>query len=357
MYAQQRGLLHEDVWKEYYTPAFLLEETTAQFYRLPDLQDLPDTTGDMNRPRQKGVGHFSKLPRWAHLVVKTHRKKPDFPVATLTEIATTTLRQSIARLREDNPAARIQLYSETQAYFWLKKLGLFSSYRPSDKWLWDPDWPFGAEVAVGEKDLWAWEAHYSPELWASPAAEVTRLDPDLDGTRKSDVTGCSWPDGYGLVAEAWNSGWDPEVGSTEEVAFLAGIAVKETEELLADATRTPDCAVRSHIPLGTLRAAFEADLEREESIARLSKAVVEAGRLDDEAAAREWIRRALKIAEKYAHELGNVRPASAEVWAGVFKKMLEENGQLFWQWSPRKGERRGLRDFTFRLKPAVKIPG
>lgn len=126
---------------------------------------------------------------------------------------------------------------------------------------------------------------------------------------------------------------------------MAGIAVKEIEELLANATRTPDCAIRSHILLGTLRAAFEVDVEREESIARLSKAVVEAGRLDDEAAAGEWIRRALKIAEKYALELGNVRSASAEVWPGVFKKPLEENGQLFWQWTPRKGESLGPERF------------
>ncbi|OAR02109.1 hypothetical protein LLEC1_05476 [Akanthomyces lecanii] len=312
MYVQHQNLLHEDVWKEYYTPKFLREETTSRFYRLPDLQDLPDTTGDMGKPRQKGVGHFSKLPRWAHLVVRTHRKKPEIPVAVLTETATTTLRQSIARLQEENPEAQIQPYSETQAYFWLKRMGLDSPYRPSVKWLWDPDYAFGAEVAIGEKDLWAWEAHYSPELWASSASAAARLEPDLDGTRESGVIGCGWPESAGLVVEAWSSGWDPEVGSAEEVAFLAGIALNETEELLADAGRTLNCAIRSHILLGALRAAC-------------------------------------------AQQLGNVRPASTEAWAGVFRKMLEENGQLFWQWVPRKFEK-WSKDCAFRLEPCVKIP-
>lgn len=65
----------------------------------------------------------------------------------------------------------------------------------------------------------------------------------------------------------------------------------------------------------------------------------------------------METADKYAQELGNVRPASAEVWAEVSKKTLEENGQLFWQWTPRKVELWWLRDFPFRLKPPVKIPG
>lgn len=357
IYAQHRALLHEDVWREYYTPAFLREETTARFYRLPDLRDLPGTTSDIDHPQQDGAGHFGKLPRWAHLVVRTHWRKPEFPVEVLAEIATATLRRSIARLQQENPAAAIQPYSETQAYFWLNTMGLFSDYKPGAKQVWDPPWPFGAEIAVGERDLWAWERHYSPALWASSAAAAARLEPDRDGTARRPAHGPGWPDGFGVVVEAWSSGWDPEVGSAEEVAFLTGVALRETEALLADTVLTPDFAIRSHILLGVLRVACEADAERrEESLGRLRRAVVEAGRLEDEASASEWIRRAVDIADKYARQLDGAWPDDAEATARVLGKMLGENGQLFWQWTPRKRDER-WGDVTFRLGPAVKMLG
>lgn len=358
-YSEHRNLLREDVWQNFYTLDFLLEETSAQFYRLPNLQDLPDTTGELGKPRrQNQIGHFSKLPRWAHLVVRTyHKKKPALSATVVAQIATSTLQQSINRLLE-NSATQVQPYSETQAFFWLTTLGLFSHRDPDLEYLWDPRFPFGGEIAVGQRDLWAWEAHYSPELWWSSADEPVRLEPDLDGTRRSSVDGCGcgWPEGWGVVSEAWTSGWDPEVGSAEEVAFLAGVALEETKGLLSEADGgggTPNYAMRSHILLGVLSAAFEADAEREARATQMAKAMVEAGRLANEAAAEEWIQRAMEAASRYANELDGVRPEGPD-WAAVFRKMLEENGQLFWQWVPRKQEEKS-KEFNFRLSPPIKL--
>lgn len=197
--------------------------------------------------------------------------------------------------------------------------------------------------------MWAWEAHYSSQLWVSSASEPSQLEPDLDGTRPSEVTGCGWPEGAGVVVEAWGSGWDPEVGSTEEIAFLTGVALKESEGLFDDGSIT-NYAMRSHILTEVLRAAFVADADRDESVKKLSNPVVNGGRLADDATATEWIRHALKIAEEYAHKSRGLRPENKEQWVELFQQMLNENGQLFGRWKPNKRHNES-REFMFRLQP------
>ncbi|UQC84181.1 uncharacterized protein CLUP02_09677 [Colletotrichum lupini] len=100
-YAEHHGLLDGNVWRKYYSLALLAQLISAHFYRLPDLQDLPDSSDPLAQPRHKGNGHLTKLPRW---------------------IALATLEQTIARLREDYGS--VQPYSETQARFWLNYMNI-----------------------------------------------------------------------------------------------------------------------------------------------------------------------------------------------------------------------------------------
>ncbi|KAK1505426.1 hypothetical protein CABS01_00894 [Colletotrichum abscissum] len=116
-YAEHHGLLDGNIWRKFYSLALLAQLISARFYRLPDLQDLPDSSDPLAQPRHKGNGHLTKLPRWAHNVVRTHRRQPSLPVETITQIALATLEQTIARLREDYVS--VQPYSDTQARFWL----------------------------------------------------------------------------------------------------------------------------------------------------------------------------------------------------------------------------------------------
>ncbi|WYZ42058.1 hypothetical protein EsH8_V_000953 [Colletotrichum jinshuiense] len=283
-YAQHHQLLDQDAWRQYYSPAFLAQVTSARFYRLPDLQDLPDSSDPLAQSRQKGVGHFTKLPRWAHNVVRTHRRQPTLPVATITHTALSTLQQTILRLRKEHPS--VQPYSETQARFWLNYMKM-DSPGPHSKELWNPN-EFGIQVAQGAFDMWAWESQYSQKLWDS--IEAPHLEPDLDGTRKSEVDWCGWPDG-GVSVQAWCRGWEPEVGSEEEVAFLAAVAVRETEGI--DVSNL-DYAMRSHILLGVMRVAF--GTEREKHVESLKRRMVEAGRID-ESKAEQWILQALMVME------------------------------------------------------------
>jgi hypothetical protein len=334
-YARHHQLLNQDAWRQYYSPTFLAQATSARFYRIPNLQDLPDSSDPLAQPRQKGIGHFTKPSRWAHNVVGTHRRQPTLPVATITQIALSTLQQTILRLRKDYQS--VQPYSETQACFWLKYMKI-DSPGPFAKEVSDPN-QFGIHIAQGAFDMWAWEAHYSQELWGSIEGRIAPLEPDLDGTRKSEVDWCGWPDG-GVGVQAWWRGWEPEVGSEEEIEFLAAVAVKETEGI--DVINL-DYAMRSHMLLGVMRAAFEA--EREKHVDDLKRWMVEAGRID-ETKATKWILEVLMVMEPYVQKR-NVWPVTAEDRSELLRHILVENGQLFarWKLSPLSKE------FNFELKP------
>ncbi|PGH17665.1 hypothetical protein AJ79_01027 [Helicocarpus griseus UAMH5409] len=337
-YAQHHQLLNQDAWRQYYSPAFLAQPISARFYRLPDLQDLPDSSDPLGQPRQKGtIGHFTKLPRWAWNVVRTHRRQPTLPVATITQIALSTLQKAILHLRKDYPI--VQPYSETQACFWLKYMGVDLPGPFVTKGIWNPN-QFGIFVAQGAFDMWAWEAHYSQGLWDSIEARIAPLKPDLDGTRKSEVNSYGWPDG-GVGVHAWWRGWEPELGSQEEIEFLTAVAVKETEAI--DVSNL-DYTMRSHMLLGVMRAAFET--ERGKHMQDLKWRITEAGRID-ESRAEQWIQEVLMVMKPYVQKLDDdVWPAAAEDQSELLRHILMENGQLFarWKLSPVSKE------FSFELK-------
>lgn len=207
---------------------------------------------------------------------------------------------------------------------------------------WIPD-QFGVYVAQGGYDVWAWEAHYSRTLWNSVGARIAPLEPDLDGTRKSEVSWCGWPDG-GVFAQAWRRGWDPEMGSEAEIGFLAAVAVKETEGVI-DVSNS-NYAMRSHMLLGVMRAAFET-AERERHVEDLKRRIVEAGRIDDESKAEQWIQKVLLVMEPYVQKWDAQWPATVEDRSELLRQILMENGQLFarWRLSPVSKE------FNFELKP------
>lgn len=76
---------------------------------------------------------------------------------------------------------------------------------------------------------------------------------DLDGTKKSDLRGCWWPDGAWVTSQALQGAWDPEVGGEEELAFPLAMARMEAEDVMRD-NRKLDYAVRSHMLLVVMHA-------------------------------------------------------------------------------------------------------
>ncbi|KXH40472.1 hypothetical protein CSAL01_01426 [Colletotrichum salicis] len=333
-YAEHHELLGENAWRKYYSSGLLAKSISARFYRLPDLQDLPDSSYPLAQPRHRGNGHLlTKLPRWAHNVVRTRRRQPSLPVETITQIALVTLEQTIADLRENYPS--VQPYSETQARFWLKYMKIDSPGEPS-KEAWTHN-EFGISVAQGAFDMWAWEAHYSRERWE--AVNTPYLEPDLDGTRESEVNWCGWPDG-GVGEQARSRGWEPEVGSEEEVAFLAAVAVKETEGV---SMRDLDYGIRSHILLGVMRTAF--DVDKVQEVEEFKQRLVATGRID-KARAEQWIQEALMAMEPHLRKEDGWS-AVEENWGELLRQILVQNGHLFARWKLSDS----TKEFNFELQP------
>ncbi|KAJ9486166.1 hypothetical protein VN97_g7179, partial [Penicillium thymicola] len=196
-YTTHYALLHSSAWRSYYSTAFLTQRTTARFYRLPDLQDLPDSDSPLTLPRQRPPAYATKLPRWAYSVARTHRRQSSLPLGTLTRLALNTLGMTITHLRTAYPS--VPLYSETQARFWLEYMRLGSpgpsrSAKVVSREAWGPN-IFGILVAQGAYDVYAWEAKYSAQLWEASEARREFAEPDMDGVWKSEVMSCGWPDG------------------------------------------------------------------------------------------------------------------------------------------------------------------
>jgi hypothetical protein len=117
-YTAHHDLLHPTAWRSYYSTTFLTQPTTACFYRMPDLQDLPDSSSLLCLLRDNPVSELVlKLPRWACTVGRTRHRQPFLSFDTITEIALRTLGAVLTRLHAACPIA--PPFSESHACFWL----------------------------------------------------------------------------------------------------------------------------------------------------------------------------------------------------------------------------------------------
>lgn len=349
-YTEHHALLHPSAWRAYYSKPFLKQNTTARFYRLPNLQDLPDSDSPLDLPRKHshtgGGSHATKLPRWAYNVACTHLRQPFLPLSTLTDIALSTLEATINRLRKAHPSVRP--YSKTQARFWLEYMGArcFGARARSKAPSWDT-WDenrFGILAAQGAYDVYEWEGKYSVQRWEASWEQSGVVEPDVeDGMWKSEVMWCGWPDG-GIGAYAWWRGWEGELGGEEEVEFLAAVAVEETVGVELDKL---DLAVRSHILLGVMRAAVKTGLEREDLLQELETGLIQSGRIKEERAGL-WLREALGVIEPYIRIWEGVWPDTEER-GEMLRRILVDNGQLFARWKASPC----LKEFSFVLGPRM----
>lgn len=209
----------------------------------------------------------------------------------------------------------------------------------STKEAWKPN-GFGVLVAQGGLDVCAWEAQYSAQLWEASGAGREVVGPDLNGVWESAVEWCGWPDG-GVGVQAWWSGWEGEVGSEEEVEFLAAVAVEETVGVEVGEL---DFAVRSHVLLGVMQAAVREGRAREVFLEELERGMVKKGRIREGRAGR-WLMEALGVVEPYVRIWDGAWPGAEEGRGEMLRRILVENGQLFARWkvSPL------LKEFSFEL--------
>lgn len=205
---------------------------------------------------------------------------------------------------------------------------------------WGPN-SFGISVAQGKYDIHGLEAEYLAQV---SGGEVTGGDGESE-----QVIWCGLPDG-GVGVQAWWRGWVEEVGSEEEVEFLAAVAVEETvglglEGIELDELDELDLSIRSHILLAVMQAAVKDGQGRKLFLGELERRIVQTGRIGKERAGR-WVREALGIMEPYVNVWQGVWPGAEEM-GEMLRRILVENAQLFARWrvSPLS------KQFTFELGP------
>ncbi|KAL4801817.1 hypothetical protein BDV18DRAFT_164626 [Aspergillus unguis] len=323
-YTEHHALLHFSAWRAYYSFSFLTQPTTARFYRLPNLQDLPDSDSPLDLPGTRshlgGSPHATKLPRWAYTVARTCSRQYLLPLGTITEIALLTLEAATTRLREAHPT--VKPYSETQACFWLEYMvSRYCGRRSRDEVPSRAAWNvsrFGVIAAQGMFDVYKWKGKYSVQAWEGSWKDSGLVERDVeDGMWKSEVMWCGWPDG-GTGAFAWWRGWEEELGGEEEMEILAAVAVEETVGVEMEKL---DLAVRSHILLGVMRAAVYTGLEREDYLQGLERGMVQSGWIGEERAGL-WLKEALRIMERGVARRREGRDATADLggeWTALCK--------------------------------------
>ena len=380
-YTAHHALLHPTAWRSYYSTTFLTQPTTARFYRMPDLQDLPDSSSPLCLPRDNLVSeHVLKLPRWAYTVGRTRYRQPLLPFDTITEIALRTLDAVLTRLHAAYP--NTPPFSESHARFWLdwyhkppiaeSKPDLNSSAsfthfsfkeelptntntqlegeekkvpsspsptsdlspRKDNREAWGPH-HFGLNVASGLYDIHSLEAQYLAQV---SSGKVVEPEPS-----KPVFWWVGIPDG-GTASQVLERGWQEEIGSEEEVEFLAAVAMEETAGLGAGAIKMDglDCSIRSHILLAVMQAALVKNMqEREHFLKELERRMVQKGRIGKERAGR-WIREALGIMVPYVRVWQGEWP-NTEERGEMLRRIWVENPLLFarWKLSP------VLRQFAF----------
>ena len=207
----------------YYSNNLLEDKLSEKYWRLPDLRDLP--IGDRNHYK-----HFprslTRLPRFAFAVVKTYMTTT-LPRTWIVDQALSVFQQATVRLRSQR-SDEVDMYSETQIYFWITYIHLRVSHYNADD---IPSLQFQQLFSTIDFDVNAWRNHYSVQRWSSIEARVQFLQPD----RMPLVPVCTSPSAApispALRRQAQNTGLVPEVASDEELALALAVALKLVESV------------------------------------------------------------------------------------------------------------------------------
>lgn len=238
--------------------------------------------------------------------------------------------------RQNATCPSLSPYSESHARFWLDR------FSPDPSRLAKKSFrgtlghsQFGMWVAQGRYDIHVLEAEYRTQMGEDGVYGDGKLEP---------VIWCGLPDG-GTGAEAWSRGWEGEIGTEEEVEFLAAFVVAETVGLGLQGVEIDelDLSIRSHILLAVMQAAVKVNQEREHFLEELEKGMVQKGRIGEERVG-EWTREALGIIEPYVRVWQGVWPSIKER-GGMLQRILVENAQLFARWKVSPGSKQ----FNFEL--------
>jgi hypothetical protein len=223
------NLLRNATWKDYlqtfYSKSLIQSSLSEKYCRSPDLKDLPTADG-------KHISHFprsfTRLPRFALAVVKLYMTTK-LPRTWVVNQALSIFQQATIRLRHGH-ADNVDMYSETQTYFWITYINLLvSHFYAADI----PSLQFQHLITLSAFDIHAWTTHYSTKRWSSIEARMQFMQPDLKPLvpiiNKLSVIHIT-PEHN---REVRNLGFIPEMASDEELSLALAVTMRLVEGVVS----------------------------------------------------------------------------------------------------------------------------
>jgi ubiquitin carboxyl-terminal hydrolase L3 len=249
-------LMYSSLWKGYYTKDLMMSPEAKQYWRLPDLQALPDfaekTQTQKRHLRRLSQEEPYRLMRFAFAVVQkylsSNSRRGWLVKQSLAALQTTTM-----RLRAKNPS--LPPYSETRAYFWIQLVhAALASLKDSAIEAALAKVPlerlsFSSFRALFDMDPNMWREYYTPKTWDSIEARMAFLPPDL----KPLPNVISIPSA-GNVLQALDKqidsariGMAAEIPSMEELAMRSTLLLDELASMSEVQLSSPDIVGHPHL--------------------------------------------------------------------------------------------------------------
>jgi hypothetical protein len=253
-------LMHSGLWKEYYSKDLLFSPEAKEYWRLPDLQALPDSyqispTKATNHARRNSQEEPYRVMRFAFSVVQKHMSS-NVRRGGMVKQALASLQSTTMQLRAKNPA--IPPYSETQAYFWIQLIHaalVSESLRPPTKAsnnelsLHVPlsQLSFPSFRALFDIEPTTWRFYYQRNTWESIEARMEFVNPDL-----KPLPNVIHIPSLDNISRALNQQMDSikpdmaaELPSMEDLAFRAAIVLEDSKAI----PLPPPAEISSHAQL------------------------------------------------------------------------------------------------------------
>ena len=246
-------LMYGGLWKEWYTEELMMSPEAKEYWRLPDLQALPDfaerTGSQKRRTRRLSQEEPFRLIRFAFAVVQKYMSS-DVRRGWLVKQSLAALQTTTMRLRSQNPDMRP--YSETQAYFWIQIVHAAlhgigeTSLNNSVPESFINRLSFSSFRVLFAIDPTSWRTYYTPATWESLEARMTFVAPDL----KPLPNVMPQPHIHDLVIAVERQTAEKGIGMTAEIPSMEELALRSNillhESAAMDETKCQSTCIGSH---------------------------------------------------------------------------------------------------------------
>jgi hypothetical protein len=244
-------LMDGGLWKIYFSKELLFSPEAKEYWRLPDLQALPDlaqtsTSQPKLHVRRNSQEEPYRVMRFAFTVVQKYMSS-NIRRGLLVKQALASLQSTTMRLRVKNPS--IPPYSETQTYFWIQiihaalasEVNRVPAISPKEELtLHVPlhHLSFSSFRVLFDMEPTLWKTHYKAKTWESIEARMAFVNPDVKPLPNVINIPSTADIGRAMSKQLDNAklGMAAELPSMEDLTFRAVVILEDAKGIPDDTT-------------------------------------------------------------------------------------------------------------------------